>query len=71
MYVFMPSVWLRLRQRAVLKNLKFELFWLAAEEAEWAGSWDDRVFTGWNTSDLLKNDRVLTSRYLDKKATIK
>jgi hypothetical protein len=71
MYVFMPSVRLRLRQRAVLRNVKFESFWLAAGGAEWASAWDDRVFTGWNKSDLLKNDRVLTSRYLDKKATTK
>jgi len=43
MYVFMPSVWLRLRRRAVLRNVEFESFWLAAEEADWAGSWDERV----------------------------
>ena len=71
MYVFKPSVRLRLRQRAVLRNVKFEPFWLAAAGAEWAGEWDDRVFKGWNKSDLLKNDGVLTSRYLDKKATTK
>ena len=51
---------------AALRNLKFKPFWLAAEEAEWAGLWEKGVFKRWNKSDLLKNDRVFTSRYVYK-----
>jgi len=51
---------------ADLRNQKFKPFWLAAEEAEWAGLWDKGVFKRWNKSDLLKNDRVFTSRYVYK-----
>jgi hypothetical protein len=51
---------------AALRNQKFKPFWLAAEEAEWAGLWDKGVFKRWEKSDLLKNDRVFTSRYVYK-----
>jgi hypothetical protein len=51
---------------AALRNPKFKPFWLAAEEAEWAGLWEKGVFKRWNKSDLLKNDRVFTSRYVYK-----
>jgi hypothetical protein len=51
---------------AALRNLKFKPFCLAAEEAEWAGLWEKGVFKRWNKSDLLKNDRVFTSRYVYK-----
>jgi len=55
-----------LHRGAALRNQKFKPFWLAAEEAEWAGLWDKGVFKRWNKSDLLKNDRVFTSRYVYK-----
>ncbi len=55
-----------LHRGAALRNLKFKPFWLAAEEAEWAGLSEKGVFKRWNKSDLLKNDRVYTSRYVFK-----
>ncbi len=51
---------------ADLRNQKFKPFWLAAEEDEWDGLWDKGVFKRWNKSDLLKNDRVFTSRHVYK-----
>jgi hypothetical protein len=34
---------------------------------KWEGLWDKGVFKKWNHLDLLKNDRVFTSRYVCKK----
>jgi hypothetical protein len=49
-----------------MRNARFKPFWLTAEAAEWEGLWDKGVFKKWNRSDLLKNDRVFTSRYVYK-----
>ena len=51
---------------AVMRNHKFEPFWLAAEEAEWTGLWEKGVVKRWNKSDLLKNDRIFNIRYVYK-----
>ena len=51
---------------SVLWNQKFKPFCLEDEEGEWAGLWDKEVFKRWNKSDLLKNDRVFTDRYVYK-----
>jgi hypothetical protein len=39
---------------------------LTAQEAEWAGLWDKGVFKRWNKSDLVKNGRVFSNRYVLK-----
>jgi hypothetical protein len=39
---------------------------MEAEEDEWSGLWNKGVFKRWNKSDLLKNDRVFTNRYVYK-----
>ncbi len=49
-----------------LRNLKFKPFFLVDEETEWSGLWEKEVFKRWNKSDLLKNDKVFTSRYVYK-----
>ncbi len=49
-----------------MRNARFEPFWLTAEASEWEGLWDKGAFKNWNRSDLLKNDRVFTSRYVYK-----
>ncbi len=47
-----------------MRNARFKPFWLStAEASELEGLWDKDVFKKWNHSDLLKNDRVFTSRY--------
>jgi hypothetical protein len=47
-------------------NTRFKSFWLTVEDSEWEGLWDKGVFKKWNRSDLLKNNRVFTSRYVCK-----
>jgi hypothetical protein len=47
-------------------NARFKSFWLTVETSEWEGLWDKGVFKKWNRSDLLKNDRVFTNRYVYK-----
>jgi hypothetical protein len=47
-----------------MRNARFKPFWLTAEASE--GLWDKGVSKTWNRSDLLKNDRVFTSRYVYK-----
>jgi hypothetical protein len=52
-----------------MRNAQFKPFWLTAEVSEWEGLWDKGVFKKGNflkISDLLKNDRVFTSRYVTK-----
>jgi hypothetical protein len=49
-----------------MRNVRFKPFWLTTETSEWEGLWDKGVFKKWNRSDLLKNDRVFTSRYVYK-----
>ncbi len=39
---------------------------LTAEASEWEGLWNKGVFKKWKRSDLLKNDRAFTSRYVYK-----
>jgi hypothetical protein len=48
------------------RNARFKPFWLTAEASEWEGLWDKGVFKKWKRSDLLKNDRVFTSRHVHK-----
>jgi hypothetical protein len=50
----------------VMRNTRFQPFWFTAEASEWEGLWDKDVFKKWNRSELLKNDRVFTSRYVYK-----
>jgi hypothetical protein len=50
----------------VMCNARFKFFWVTAETSEWQGQWDKGTFKKWKRSDLLKNDRVLTSRYVYK-----
>jgi hypothetical protein len=49
-------------------NARFKPFWLTAEASEWEGQFDKGVFKKGkrSVSDLLKNDRVFTSRYVYK-----
>ena len=47
-------------------NARFKPFWLTAEASEWEGQFDKGVFKKGKRSDLLKNDRVFTSRYVYK-----
>jgi hypothetical protein len=49
-----------------MRNARFKPFWLTAEASEWEGLWDKGVFKKWKRSDLLKNDRVFTSRHVYK-----
>jgi len=49
-----------------MRNTRFKSFWLTTETSKWEGLWDKGVFKKWNFSDLLKNDRVFTSRYVYK-----
>jgi hypothetical protein len=49
-----------------MHNARFKPFWLTAEASEWEGLWDKGDFKKWNRSDLLKNDRVFTNRYVSK-----
>ncbi len=50
----------------VMRNARFKPFFLTSEASEWEGLWDKGVFKKWKRSDLLKNDRVFTSRYVYK-----
>jgi hypothetical protein len=49
-----------------MRKARFKPFWLTVEASEWEEVWDKGVFKKWNRSDLLKNDRAFTSRYVDK-----
>jgi hypothetical protein len=45
---------------------RFKPCWFTVESSEWEGLWDKGVLKKWNRSDLLKNDRIFTSRYVYK-----
>jgi hypothetical protein len=49
-----------------MRNARFKPFWFTVEASEWEGLLDKGVFKKWNRSDLLRNDRVFTSRYVYK-----
>jgi hypothetical protein len=49
-----------------MHNPRFKPLWLKAEADEWAGLWQKGFFKRWLRSDLLSDDRVLTSKYLYK-----
>ena len=49
-----------------MRNARFKFLWFTAEGSGWEGVWDKGVFKKWNHSDLLKNDRVFTNRYVYK-----
>ena len=51
---------------AAMRNARFRPYWMQAEEKEWQGLWDKGVFKKWNRKDLLRNDRIFTSRYVYK-----
>ena len=55
---------------AAMRNPCFKSLWLRAEGDEWQDLWEKGAFKKWNRSDLLPNDHVFTSRYVDDDAII-
>ena len=49
-----------------MRNARFRPYWIEAEEKEWQGLWNKGVFKKWDRKDLLRDDRVFSSRYVYK-----
>ncbi len=45
-----------------MRNARLRLYWIQAEEKECQGLREKGVFKKWSRKDLLRNDRVFTSR---------
>ena len=50
-----------------MRNARSRPYWIQAEEKEWQGLWEKGVFKKWSRKDLLSNDRVFISRYVNPK----
>ena len=51
---------------AAMRNARFRPYWIQAEEEEWKGLWEKGVFKKWKRTDLLRDDRIFSSRYVYK-----